>query len=397
MTENQQAGERAPRTCVQQPDDRRRIRVGSPDGVLAVVPHMLGFHPSSSIVVLGIAGPREQIRLGFRYDLPDPPDRALAGEIAEHAVAVLVRQHIAAAIVIGYGPGSLVTPVADRLGRKLRKSGLAVRDMLRVEGGRYWSYECRDPRCCPAEGVPFDALAHPAAAAMSEAGLTAQPDRASLARTLAPVPGIAAAMDKATDSALRRVQELTAEALAVPGCGDPARLVIDAGRRAVRAAVAVYRGGGAMTDHDQIAWLAVTLADLRVRDDAWARMDPGFRLAHRQLWTDIVRHAPAGYVPGPASLLAFTAWQSGDGALVSVAIERALDADPAYSMALLLADALYAGLPPSAAALPMTPEEVAASYAGTPGRRGAAAAGGPAAPASRSRPGARRARSRPCG
>jgi len=46
-----------------------------------------------------------------------------------------------------------------------------------------------------------------------------------------------------------------------------------------------------------------------------------------------------------------------------VAIERALGADPAYSMALLLAQAVHAGLPPSSARLPMTPEEVASSYA----------------------------------
>jgi hypothetical protein len=361
------------------------------------VPHLLGFHPSSSIVLLGISGPREQIRLAFRYDLPDPVNSTLSGDIAAHAVAVLRRQQIRTAIIIGYGPGSLVTPVADLLGQVMRSSGLAVREMLRVEAGRYWSYLCRDLRCCPADGVPFDALAHPAAAALSAAGLTAQPDRASLARTLAPAPGITAAMEKATDRALRRAEELTKEAMAVPGCGDAARLVIDAGRRAVREAVAVYRGGGAIADHDQIAWLTVTLADLRVRDDAWARMDPEYRLAHRRLWTDVVRHARARYVPAPASLLAFTAWQSGDGALASMAIERALAADPGYSMALLLAEAISAGLPPSAARLPMTPEEVAASYAGTERRRGAAVPPGPAGPASGSRPGARRARSRPSG
>jgi hypothetical protein len=68
-------------------------------------------------------------------------------------------------------------------------------------------------------------------------------------------------------------------------------------------------------------------------------------------------------VPAPASLLAFTAWQSGNGALANVALERALEADPAYSMALLLRDVIDAGAPPSMARLPMTPEEVAASYA----------------------------------
>jgi hypothetical protein len=47
-----------------------------------------------------------------------------------------------------------------------------------------------------------------------------------------------------------------------------------------------------------------------------------------------------------------------------VALERALEADPGYTMALLIRDAVASGLPPSAAQLPMTPEEVAASYDG---------------------------------
>ena len=217
--------------------------------------------------------------------------------------------------------------------------------------------------------MPFEVRTHPAAVALSDAGLAVLPDRASLTRTLAPLPGAVAPMGRATDRALLRAEELISEATSLPGGGDALRLVTDAGRRAVGAAIAVYRGGGAMTDHDQIAWLALTLADLRVRDDAWARMDPEFAGAHRRLWTDVVRRAVAGYVPAPAALLAFTAWQSGDGALAAIAIDRALDADPGYSMALLLSEAIAAGLPPAAARLPMTPEEVAASYAATE-RRG---------------------------
>ena len=91
-------------------------------------------------------------------------------------------------------------------------------------------------------------------------------------------------------------------------------------------------------------------------------MDPQHQPAHVRLWTDATRRACPVYVAAPASLLAFTAWQAGDGALASLALDRALADDPAYSMARLLAGALAAGLPPSAARLPMTPEEVAASY-----------------------------------
>jgi hypothetical protein len=109
-------------------------------------------------------------------------------------------------------------------------------------------------------------------------------------------------------------------------------------------------------------------------------MDPKHRAAHRRLWTDVVRCAAESYVPAPASLLAFTAWQSGEGALANIAIERALAADPAYSMAHLIGQAVDAGLPPSAARLPMTPEEVEASYAVTDG----AGTAGPARRATRS-------------
>jgi len=341
---------------------RCRVRIGSAEGILAVVPHLLGFKPADSLVMLGIGGAHARIRLAFRYDLPDPPEDELAADIAEHAAAVLVRQHLGMAIVAGYGPGSAVTPLVDVVVPALREAGISVQDVLRVESGRYWSYACEDPGCCPPEGTPFDTSAHPASAALAAAGLTVRADRAALADTLAPVADAAASMRAAVGRARQQAGELTDLAAAAEG-GDPFLPVADAGRRSVKQVITRYRRGGVLTDHEEMAWLGVTLGDLRVRDDAWARMDPGFHEAHQRLWVDLVRHLPTEFVAAPAALLAFTAWQGGDGALASVAIERALDADPAYSMALLIADALHAGLPPTAARLPMTPKQVAASYA----------------------------------
>jgi hypothetical protein len=126
--------------------------------------------------------------------------------------------------------------------------------------------------------------------------------------------------------------------------------------------IAAYRGGGRFTSDYQVAWLTVALQDLRVRDDAWARMDPDHKEAHLRMWLDVTQRAQPKYVAAPAALLAFVAWQSGDGALANVALDRALDDDPGYSMAQLLRQVISAGAPPSMATLPMTPEEVAASY-----------------------------------
>ena len=339
-----------------------RVRVSSPADVLAVVPHLLGFHPGNSLVVMGVGLPRARVQLAFRYDLPDPPDAVHAADIAEHAAEVLRHRRIGTVIGVGYGPGTLVTPVADALAAALRQAGLRLHELMRVENGRYWSYLCQNPECCPAEGVPFDVRANPAAAAMTVAGLVAYPDRAALASTVAPVTGAAArSMEQATRRARERAADLIAQASA-PGTGRPARLLVDEGRRAVREAIDTYRAGGRLLADEPLAWLTVVLAHLPVRDDAWARMDAEYRAAHLRLWTDVVRRAAPAYLPAPASLLAFTAWQSGEGALANIAIDRALAADPGYSLAQLLRDIMDAGVPPSAARVPMTPEQVAASY-----------------------------------
>ena len=338
------------------------LSVGSPAAVLAIVPHLLGFAPAKSLVILGAGQPRGRIHVTFRFDLPDPPDPDATAAIAAHAVTLLNRQELTMAIVIGYGPGPLVTPLADAIRDAVTGTDLELRDVLRVDEGRYWSYLCREPSCCPPEGVPFDTTAHPAAATMAASGSAVLSDRDALAATIAPVTGSAAeAMTRET----RRAERIAAKLMAsTTGTESPAsqRPVTDEGLTAVQAAISTYREGGSIEHYGQFAWLALVLTSLRIRDDAWARMDPDHRDAHLRLWTDLTRHAQPGYIAAPACLLAFTAWQGGNGALANLALDRALADNPSYSMAQLLRDVIDAGTPPSMARLPMTPEEVAASY-----------------------------------
>lgn len=130
---------------------------------------------------------------------------------------------------------------------------------------------------------------------------------------------------------------------------------------AVRQFIASHRGGRHATDY-QVARFTVALSNVRARDDAWARMNPGHRDSHLRLWTDVVRRAQPGYIAAPASLLAFVAWQAGEGALVNIALDRVLADDTGYAMAEHLRKITMLGAPPSMARLPMTPEEVAAHY-----------------------------------
>jgi Domain of unknown function (DUF4192) len=350
------------------PEPSLVVRAGSPAALLAVVPHLLGFVPELSMVVIGTSPPRDRIRVTLRYDLPDPPGLGVAAGLAADALGLLGAQRLPAATAVGYGPEALVTPVAEALLEAADQAGIALHDIMRVEDGRYWSYLCGSEACCPAAGVPFDASAHPASAAMASAGNQVLPGRAAVAARVAPLGGIAAeSMRQATRRAERHVARLVAKVGKSSRIGAARRMIAAEGLTAVGTMIASYRAGGRFTTDYEIARVTVALRDLRVRDDAWARMDPAHADAHLRLWIDVLRRAQPGHVAAPAALLAFVAWQTGDGALANVALDRALADDPGYSMALLLRQVIVAGAPPALARLPMTPEEVAASYDGAEG------------------------------
>ena len=320
------------------------LAVRSPADLIAAVPYLLGFHPTDSLTVVAMHGSR--VVFAARNDLPEPgtPEDECRAE-ALHLAAIVARQAVDGATVIGHGPAERVTPAVLRLGDALDDLRVPVLDALRVTDGRYWSYLCDEPECCPPGGVPCDPASSVIAAAATYAGQVAFPDRESLAAQLAPVDGPAwVAMAAATERAVHRRAELVA------GCPDEvaeARAVRRAGRVAVRDASRRQRDGGRLGD-DDVAWLAVLLTDLPVRDYAWERTDAAdWQVA---LWTDVLRRVPAEYVPAPACLLAFAAWRAGQGALACVAVARALEADPAYNMAVLLDEVLRYALPPSAVA-----------------------------------------------
>ncbi|HJY61779.1 MAG TPA: DUF4192 domain-containing protein [Streptosporangiaceae bacterium] len=354
----------------QAPQDREPtlvVRAGSPAALLRLVPHLLGFVPEASLVVIGVAPPRDRIRVTLRYDLPDPPAADLATEIAAHALGVLSAQRLTAAVAVGYGSEALVTPVAREVREAAWQAAIDLKEFLRVADGRYWSYICGNEKCCPAEGVPFEATAtDPAEAeALAAVGDRVLATRAAVAARVAPLGGTAAeSMRQATRRAEQHVARLLAKVRKSGRLGAARQMIATEGLAAVGAMITRYREGGRFTTDYEIARITVALRDLRVRDDAWARMDPSHSEAHQRLWTDVVQRAQPGYVAAPAALLAFVAWQSGDGALANVALDRALADDPRYSMALLLRQVITAGAPPALARLPMTPEEVAASYDG---------------------------------
>ena len=96
----------------------------------------------------------------------------------------------------------------------------------------------------------------------------------------------------------------------------------------------------------QVAELGMAMADLTVRDCMMGSVPSGGGDDTLSFWRDVVRSSPDETVAAPATVYALCAYAAGDGARANVGIDRALDADPDYNMALLLMQAVAGGVPP---------------------------------------------------
>lgn len=315
-----------------------KLTLTSPADLIAATPFLLGFHPTDSVVVVGFTG--RQLAFAARCDLPGPgdPPAAMAREILD----VVARQHADSVAVIGYGAAWAVDPLLLAVRGETERRELPLKDVLRVEDGRWWSQLCEDPACCPPEGTAIDFSAHQVSALLTMEGLAVASSREEVARQVAPVGGLTrTSMVQATGRAKQRYARM----LAVHPAGAWAAVVLDEGTAAIQAAIRRYGEGGALDD-DELAWLSLLLDVIAVRDAAWQTITGTGQDV--TLWKDVTRRADPALVAAPASLLAFAAWRAGDGVLAGLAVERALRADPAYTMAHLLLRGLRKGVPPSA-------------------------------------------------
>ncbi|OLT48585.1 hypothetical protein BJF85_12455 [Saccharomonospora sp. CUA-673] len=79
--------------------------------------------------------------------------------------------------------------------------------------------------------------------------------------------------------------------------------------------------------------------------EAWPAGTPR-ALAAERLWRVLVRATPDPERAEPAALLAYSAYLRGEGALASMAVAKARQADPGHLLATLLEQVVARGMPP---------------------------------------------------
>ncbi|GLZ45241.1 hypothetical protein Acsp06_14260 [Actinomycetospora sp. NBRC 106375] len=319
-----------------------RLRVHDPGELIAAVPHLLGFTPEASIVLVAVHGRGRRRGLGVvaRADLPAPGDvDALAAGCAT-PVAASGPQEVMAIVVAEPAPdGEPPRPdVVAAVGAAFGERGIPVRSRLwvpRIAAGVRW--RCYPPcDCAGSVASPDDS---PLAAEMAWRGRITHASRGEMEGSLAPaVPPRLPELVRAEHEAARLDREL----------GGPA-----AARRDLAAVVAARDevAAGRPLGDEELARLAVALGDPGVRDTVmgWA-LDPDEAVADaaERLWTQLVRALPEPDVAEPAILLACALLVRGGSALVTVALDRALAADPGHRLTRLIDSLLASGMGPDA-------------------------------------------------
>lgn len=362
------------------------IRAGEPRELLALVPFQLGFVPQESLVLISLREPRNRVGLMARVDLVDLGDRAdglgaqLARNLVAHACADGARQLVPVAYVDD-------DPTEGEAATERVETALAtVRTAADgfVDVGAAWlvgptRYHPREPDGTVGLGRPLvDLESTQVGAHMVLAGASVVPERRDLGRL--PVP---TASTRAT--AVRELRRWRAVVAAAASDGPEAAAWRDASvaawRDEMRRCAAEQQR--AAVRNRPTAWgrLGAGLEDVAVRDrvlltlvpgtwpaaSAWggdpqdaqtawaisAIVDPSVGVppdpdvcgpAARAL-RHVAAHHPEGSTPA-LTLLGLLSWWEGSGAEARVWLDRALATDPTYRLALLLTEAVDAGMPP---------------------------------------------------
>ncbi|WP_188989557.1 DUF4192 domain-containing protein [Saccharopolyspora thermophila] len=340
------------------------ISLTDPAELLAAVPHLLGFHPTDSLVVVTLRGLQAVSRLGatLRIDLPCPQhirgfgERLLTGPLRrtrlEAALLVVVghRPHVEtcgdvcagtcspapepSAVEPLSGGGPPYAGLVEEIRETFRRDGIGLAHALwtpEIRAGAEWCCY-HDPECTGA--IP-DPRSSALAAAMAAAGAVTFDSRDELRALVAPespeaVARVSAKLDALTEDLIEGSdQQRVAESL-----------------RTVLGAIERTASGAALTEDDHVRVL-LAVSDTRVRDLVLGSTLGGAARAAEELWLTLVRKAPEPELAEVAALLAFSAYLRGDGALAGVALERIERTSPDHRLGTLLRRALDVGIPPA--------------------------------------------------
>lgn len=303
--------------------------ISSPIDLLSAIPFLIGYQPDDCIVLLALEN--DSISLAIRIDFPEnlsvSEADSLVARLAEHQDVLLVT----------YIPDTCHDSEATLrpLTEALSASGKNLRESIIVVAGRWRSMICSDELCCPIEGSPLPELSLSRIAA--EEVSKGKPFPFSSLEALS--DSIDSEPQPKLVEAIKLISEIDYDQDPAPFQREGANAVIDF--------MQDFRCDGICRDQKLVAKVIVRLCDLQVRDFALGIMDEEESELFFSAWRWLMRIAPKNYIAAPATLLAVSSYERGDGALANLALKKALDDQPNYALALLLQKVFQSGQSPA--------------------------------------------------
>ncbi len=278
------------------------LTVHTVEEALDVIPHLLGFHPAESLVILVVEG--GVVAVTARVDLADIRP---AGALEQLLGRIWQRFPAAGAWFLAYtADHGLGWHLLGRCATYTVRSGL--RRLTLVDGVTWWDGSPDGPSGShePGHGA--------VAAAAAFHGLAARGWRADLEACLAGPP------DDEEDLLLGELAVAARSLETIQKGRWPARMV-----REVRAAMAADA-----VDDQAAARLALLACHRRSRDAALLLITRFDASHHLSVWQRVVNRVPERCAGNAIALAGLAAWVCGDGALVSICLEKLarMPADP---------------------------------------------------------------------
>jgi hypothetical protein len=311
----------------------------SPHDLLAAIPFLIGFHPSDSLVLVSLKD--DSVGMAMRVDYPIE-SRDLSHEF-DSLVSHLTRESTEGALIVAYLPNgrSDGREILEGLSAALARASITLHESLLIWNNRWKSLLCHDELCCPETGreLPEIESSRIAVEQVTQGQPMPFADIDELKDSILPLP--LSTDEEFLQSVNTYFIDQSAENLqSIQRQG--AIGVIDLASRFIAGSI----GKDFAEDQEFSARVIGRMKDIQIRDFSLGSHSDTTMEIYWAMWRYLTRIAPKGFVAPVASLLAALSYERGDGALAHRALDRALEDDPAYSLALLLRRVFSAGWPP---------------------------------------------------
>gem|GEM_PF-1017905 len=319
----------------------KEVQIDGPANLLATVPHLLGFNPENSLVIVAVKGENDQVVVAMTIDLPQKVE--FDQDFVSNLKETLKRSGADGLVTVFYlenDPQDYVK-VANFLMNEV-STQFHVRDILWVYESKWASFLCIDQNCCPANGRPLSVEnSSKSSATLSLVGKPMVGNKKELDNFLKPT--------KVNQDLVPLISKFAKQkARAEHNQNHP---------KWAKTQFSFLSQKKVFNEFDEKIWarLLFGLTDIPVRDALLAHHidisqiceDPNeYLVSIARKWAKVARVAPADFRTPICTCVAAFLWQAGEGILARSAVDFALAQDPQFHLAKLLNNALNSGMPP---------------------------------------------------